>query len=258
MIPKRRSILLLSSLLLLSLPAQAEDVEEAKRHFEKAEQAYKLGDFTVAIREYEASYKAWANPAFLFNIAQAHRQQYTLDRKPFHLHKALTLYKTYLREAPKPANAETVRQIITELKQIVSAVEDRAQGDAKKNKHGTLKIHGQAALGAKILLDGKSWGVVPRTGEVKPGVHQLELSKTGFKKWSTTIQVQGGAEIDIPVMLQPEGQATAAGSTPVYKKWWFWTIIAGSAAAVAGASVGIYYATASDDVPGYPQIDLRN
>ena len=251
---KALSILFLVGSLLVSTPCMAEDVEEAKRHFEKAETAYKMGEFKVALRNYEAAYKAWTNPAFLFNMAQAHRQQYALDKKPFHLHKALTLYKTYLREAPKPQNKEIVKRIIGELKQILSAVEARAkeprQGD------GTLSIHGQMAVGAAITLDGKPWGTVPRTGKVKPGVHQLAISKSGYAPWNTTIQVQAGAKVDIPVMLRAEHSGGATASTPVYKKWWFWAAVVGGAAAVAGASVGIYYGT-RDDVPDYPQIDLR-
>ena len=255
MIRTRLSILFLVASLLVSTPVVAEDVEEAKRYFEKAETAYKMGDFKVALRNYEAAYKAWTNPAFLFNMAQAHRQQYTLDKKPFHLHKALTLYKTYLREAPKPQNKDIVKRIISELKQILSAVEARAKEDPQKGD-GTLSIHGQLAVGASITLDGKPWGTVPKTGKVKPGVHQLGISKSGYAPWNTTIQVQAGSSVDIPVMLQARGSNGRSTSTPVYKKWWFWAVVVGGAAAVAGASVGIYYGT-RDDVPAYPQIDLR-
>ena len=253
MIRTRLSILSLVASLLVSTPCLAEDVEEAKRSFEKAETAYKLGDFNVALRNYEAAYKAWSNPAFLFNMAQAHRQQYSLDKKSFHLHKALTLYKTYLREAPKPQNKEIVKRIIGELKQILSAVEARA--NEPKTGDGTLSIHGQLAVRAAITLDGKPWGTVPRTGKVKPGVHQLAISKSGYAPWETTIQVQAGAKVDIPVMLRAAGGGAKA-SAPVYKKWWFWAAVVGGAAVVAGASVGIYYGT-RDDVPDYPQIDLR-
>ena len=260
MIRTRLSILSLSvaASLLCVTPVRGEDVEEAKRHFEKAETAYKMGDFQVALRKYEAAYKAWTNPAFLFNMAQAHRQQYALDKKPSHLHRALTLYKTYLREAPKPQNKETVKRIINELKQILAALEARANEPLRGD--GKLVIHGQIAAGASITLDGKPWGTVPRTAEIKPGVHQLEIHKPGFAPWSTTVQVEAGTKVDIPVMLQAEGGAGggAAGSTPVYKKWWFWAVVVGGAAAVTGTTLGIYYGTREEDLPDHPYIDLRN
>lgn len=253
MIRTRLSILSLVASLLVCAPCLAEDAEEAKRHFKKAETAYKLGEFKTALQHYEAAYKAWTNPAFLFNMAQAHRQQYTLDKKSFHLHKALTLYKTYLREAPKPQNEQIVRKIINELKQILSAVEARA----KENKgDGVLSIHGQEAKGATITLDGKPWGAVPKSAKVKPGMHQLEIAKSGYAPWSTSVQVQAGGKVDIPVMLRRADSGGATSSTPVYKKWWFWAAVAGGAAVVAGGAVGIYYGT-RDDVPDYPQIDLR-
>ncbi len=253
MIRTRLSILSLVASLLVCAPCLAEDAEEAKRHFQKAETAYKLGEFKTALQHYEAAYKAWNNPAFLFNMAQAHRQQYTLDKKPFHLHKALTLYKTYLREAPQPQNEQIVRKIIGELKQILSAVEARAK---EKKGDGVLSIHGQEAKGATITLDGKAWGTVPKSAKVKPGMHQLEINKGGYAPWSTSVQVQGGGKVDIPVMLRRADGGGGATSTPVFKKWWFWAAVVGGAAVVAGGAVGIYYGT-RDDVPDYPQIDLR-
>lgn len=48
------------------------------------------------------------------------------------------------------------------------------------------------------------------------------------------------------------GDASAtATATPLYKRWWFWTVVAGGAAALAGGAVGIYYGTR-----GNPGTDL--
>ena len=66
----------------------------------------------VPAQEYEAAYRAMPDPAFLFNIAQSQRQQYYQDKKPGRLQKALSLYKSYLREMPKVQNRETVRKIL--------------------------------------------------------------------------------------------------------------------------------------------------
>ena len=37
--------------------------------------------------------------------------------------------------------------------------------------------------------------------------------------------------------------SAAAATRPVYKRWWFWALVAGGVAGAAGATAGIYYGT---------------
>lgn len=244
----------LLGLVILSAEARAADEEEAKIHFDKAQTAYKLGKYAEAIREYEAAYRAMPDAAFLFNIAQSHRQQYRLDRRTKHLQKALTLYKSYLREMPLAPNKETVQKIIEELKSLLTAVEDQTQDEKKKAR---IMLRGDQAQGAQVTIDDKVAGTIPLSLEVEPGVHLVKVTKEGHEPWSTSVNVEPGGKLDLPVMLQrtTPTDGTRQTETPVYKKWWFWTII--GAVAVAGAGTGIYFATRGDEIPPYPQIDLR-
>jgi hypothetical protein len=41
----------------------------------------------------------------------------------------------------------------------------------------------------------------------------------------------------------PEASSGAGARPPVYKRWWFWTLVGAGVAAGAGAGVGIYYGT---------------
>lgn len=246
---------LAASLTLVAGPARAGDVEEAKLHFEKAQTAYKLGQFDEAIREYEAAYRAMPDPAFLFNIAQSERQQYRLDKKPQRLHKSLSLYKSYLREMPKANNRETVQKLIEELHQLISAMETQQPEDKNKDRPARLVIRGESAEGGQVTLDGKLLGTVPLAREVEPGVHLVRVTKQGYKPYSTSVDVSGGSKIDLPVALEPVAGVQAKQGTPVYKTWWFWTIV--GVAVAGGAGTGIYFATRGDDIPAMPEIDLR-
>jgi hypothetical protein len=58
-------------------------------------------------------------------------------------------------------------------------------------------------------------------------------------------------------VLERQGSSTApppTKSTPVYKKWWFWTIIG---AVAVGAGVGIYFGARSSGPTAMPELDLR-
>lgn len=237
--------------------ARAGDEEEAKLHFEKAQTAYKLGQFEEAIREYEAAYRAMPDAAFLFNIAQSQRQQYRLDKKPFRLHKALSLYKSYLREMPQASNRETVQKLIDELHQLLSSMEDQAQQAEQndKNREARLVIRGESAEGGQVTLDGKLVGTVPLSLKVEPGVHLVRVTRAGHKPYSTSITVSAGLKLDLPVALESVSGGGRDEGTPVYKAWWFWTII--GVAVAGGAGTGIYFATRGDDIPAMPEIDLR-
>ncbi len=239
---------------LLAVPARArgEDPEEAKRHFDKAEVAYRLGRYAEAIEEYEAAYKAMPEPAFLFNVAQAHRQQYQLDKKVDHLHKALQLYNNYLRYSPEAKNRDVVRNLIVGLRGLLRDLETQSHSASKP---GTLVLRADpSALGAIVRLDGKAIGTIPLSKEVSPGVHTVEAIREGYAPWSTTVTVAAGSQLEVPVLMQPLGVA-APTRTPIYKRWWFWTILGAVAAGAAGT--GIYLGTRGESAPSMPQIDLR-
>ena len=230
------------------------DQAAAREHFRRAEMAYKLGKYSVAIREYEAAYKAMAAPAFLFNIAQSYRQQYLIDREPKHLQKALALYRSYLRETRNPPNRQAVRKLIQELEAVVSQLQSSADG-AKAEAPGKLVVESEEHMGAQVELDGKPIGQVPLSIDVPPGKHRVAVRQSGFRPWSGAVSVASGTVLRLPVRLvRLAARTPVVRSKPFYKRWWFWTAV--GAVVVGGTGLGIYLGTRSDD-PASPQIDLR-
>ena len=58
----------------LAQPKPANDAKaEAQERYQVGLQAYNVGDFDVAIKEWKLCYRLHASPQFLFNIAQAYR-----------------------------------------------------------------------------------------------------------------------------------------------------------------------------------------
>ena len=89
--------------------AQAQDdAGLARAHFNKGTRFYEVGDYLQALDEFKAAHMAKTDPAFLFNIAQCHRQL-------GHLDQAVTLYKRYLAASPNAANRAEVEKRIADL-----------------------------------------------------------------------------------------------------------------------------------------------
>jgi tetratricopeptide (TPR) repeat protein len=70
----------------------------ARAHFDKAEKAFNLGHFDDALTSYQAAYEALPLPAFLFNIAQCHRNLRNREQAVF-------FYQRYLSLAPDAPTA---------------------------------------------------------------------------------------------------------------------------------------------------------
>ena len=89
--------------------------DNAKAMFQDGERNFQLGKFEAAIEAYERAFNLDPQPAFIFNIALAHRRQYEIDGKLEHLLRARELYRNYLKLDPDSPNRPGVEKLITEL-----------------------------------------------------------------------------------------------------------------------------------------------
>ena len=82
--------------------------QQARAEFERGQRQYDLARFDRAIGHYSRAYELLPLPAFLFNIAQCHRQlgEYR---------KAAFFYRRYLDTAESPPNAEVARTLLKEV-----------------------------------------------------------------------------------------------------------------------------------------------
>jgi tetratricopeptide (TPR) repeat protein len=103
--------------------AQQDDVdtEVARRHFQKGSQFYSSGDYSAALREFDAARRAYASPAIDYNIARCHDR---LENLP----AAVEYYERYLataKDAPDAAEiarrVEVLRQRIGDQKPAIEA-----------------------------------------------------------------------------------------------------------------------------------------
>src|SRR5262249_14609588 len=92
------------ALLLIALLPDPETA--ARQHFEKAERAYRVGNYDVAVDEYQAAYDAKPAPELLYDLAQALRKRFAVAGATGDLRRGIEVFRAYLREDPQTPKRE--------------------------------------------------------------------------------------------------------------------------------------------------------
>lgn len=98
-------------------PARAQssaEVQQAREHFKRGDQAFKADRFEEAYKEWESGYKLSGRPLFLLNMAHA-------ERRRGELAGARTLYKKYLLMEPTTDLRGEVEQVLAEIDSALGA-----------------------------------------------------------------------------------------------------------------------------------------
>ena len=64
-----------------------------------------------------------------------------------------------------------------------------------------------APAGAAVELDGVAVGTAPGTFQVRPGVHEVRVTREGYATWEKTVAFADGQTLDIPMELSAVGLA---------------------------------------------------
>lgn len=165
----RRAALL--ALLCSAHVAAADARDDAKREFTAGQAADKQGDYQGAIEHYLRAYDYVAHPFALYNVAVDYEQ---LGK----LREAAHYYQTYL-EAPEATDRERVRAKIAELKSKPSRFDVVTDPD-----------------GAKLSVDGQSYGTTPFSGRLKGGAHRIVVERDD-KRDEKTVTVEFGEPVQL-------------------------------------------------------------
>jgi tetratricopeptide (TPR) repeat protein len=210
-------------------PEKAPDKAKAREAFRIAIRHYNLDEFKEALESFKEAYRSFDDPSFLFNIGQCERQ---LGQKQEALHS----YKAYLRESPSAPNRGEVARLINGL---------------------------EAALRQEQSSRGMPpTGVMPDKGvapaePTPPATSPSGPSPSPASPSSTT----PSPSVETPPPAQPDNGASltatseAPKTTPVYKRWWLWTVVG---VVAAGAAVGVAVAATRPAAINYPSSTTTN
>ncbi|MGZ3406679.1 MAG: hypothetical protein ACXVAN_09585 [Polyangia bacterium] len=204
-------------ILLVAVPARADNTSEARAHFEAGNAAYALGDYAAAAQEYEKAFALRSDPALLYNAAQAHR---VAGNKP----RALLLYQNYLRVyGSQVSNRAEVQRHIATLKQAIE-VEQQSQSSPPTTP---------APLGtAPAPAHPETTPTAPPTNAPPP---------TATEPPATSPTPAAGNALTATAPTREE--------RPLIKKPWFWAVVGGAALVVAGVGIGLGVGLSGDKNP---------
>ncbi|MBN2576244.1 MAG: tetratricopeptide repeat protein [Deltaproteobacteria bacterium] len=218
--------------------------QEAKARFTTGQRHYNLNEFAEALIEFKEAYRLLPDPAFLYNLGQCERQL-------GHHEEALRFYRSFLREEPKAPNRLEVLNKIEELEAAIKSKEAEAEKAVppppalEPAKPVSPPAEAQPAVAPAPLPPpvptGASAGATP-----PPAPAQEAQPLPATPPVNPEIATGPSDPIDLTASQTPQPEA---GTTPVYKRWWFWTA---AAVVVAGAGIGIYAATSGGgtEIPG--------
>ena len=172
-----------------------EQIEEARRHFDRGLALFDHNDYSGALAEFQRSYDLSGRPSLLFNIAAAWQ---AMHRYP----EAITAMQRYLAESPdlRPTERREAERTLHELEGMIAHVRVATE-----------------PANAAVTLDGRPLSTGANVS-VGPGVHVLEATFEG-RRAREEFTIASGEERELRLVIQgattvvpPTGPATLAVS----------------------------------------------
>ena len=126
---------------LLPGTALADERDDAKRHFVAASEAYKAGDYTLALEEFLAANDILAHPNNLYNIARTTEKLGDLDG-------ALGYYRDVVEQSPE--TNERAEAAIARLEEALAVVVVEAPAAAPAGSATAEEIERLRAIAAEL------------------------------------------------------------------------------------------------------------
>jgi tetratricopeptide (TPR) repeat protein len=222
----------------------------AKQKFQEGQTAYDVGQFDEALTAYTEAYKLKALPAFLFNIAQCHRQLKNWERAAF-------FYRRYLKLSPNAPNADQTRELLAEVeKRAAEAPSSPAVATAPAPAEtapvpppaafvpppSSAPATGPSAAGTTsppppAAAPKTEWSEIPTATPSAPAAPNPATSETASTR---TVVAEADSIHVVPAV--PIGETEKKNDKPVYDQAWFWLVVVGAVVVAAAATTSIVYA----------------
>jgi len=227
---------LLLALMLPGALAAGDDKVRARRLYDEGEAEYKAGHFLEAARRFEQAHAELPRHALLWNIGQAYRHQFDIDRDPERLVRAREAFRGFAQKAQSATDVRDGQDAAAEADRRLAAFE--ANQAARDAVAGAVRIPAPASpwprdqsarltLVTSLSLIGG--GVLTAAGGMALGLLAHGEAQTVQASSTAAAPVPFGTVAD----HQSRGQALATASYVFYG--------VGAAGVLAGAAVAVLH-----------------
>jgi tetratricopeptide (TPR) repeat protein len=215
--------------------ARAEDaraVELARSLYEAGAQAYAVGKYAAAIKAFEEALRLAPRPSIVYSLAQAHRRQYVLTKKPENLRAAIALFREYTSKVEQGGRLDDAAEALAQLEPLAQRLDAEApssgspspgasspgapsssapsssapSSSAPASSQLAQLMVSTSIAGATVSLDGGAPTPAPYIQDVQPGRRKLKVMAPGHFDYERELDVKPGAVVpllDIPLREKP-------------------------------------------------------
>ncbi len=204
---------------------------QAKKLFVEGVKLFDEGYYPQAIAKFQTALRLFRNPRIHARIALCYKW---IGNNL----KALHHYERFLAEfRPRTGNRKDHlirKRIEVEVRNLLKLV-------------ARIRVRMQTPAGAEVQIDGRIIGRAPLEREIRhnPGSVTVTAGAKGFYPFRRVLRLTVGATTTVRISLikiKPGVRIVTRPSTPVYRRWWFWTVVGfGVAAAATATTLGVYY-----------------
>lgn len=182
------------------------DEASARKKYDAGERAYNLGEFDKAVALFKEAYADWAEPAFLFNIAQTYRQMGDCKQALFFYKRFLALKQNDTKKPIRPGLQTEVEKRIVELEECIrrelaskppDALDSGTAGSSQTGQTG--QTGGTGATGTPTPTNASTTTAQapeqPDQGEPDEGEEEPTEAPTGLQPKVVSVRLDGGAAL---------------------------------------------------------------
>jgi tetratricopeptide (TPR) repeat protein len=172
--------------------ARADEQQQARALFQRAEMSFHEGRFGEALRDYQAAYERKPLPGFLFNIGQCYRLVGLYE-------PARTYFKRFIAENPPPAQRKLAEEVIDDL-ELLQSQQRHISGMAVGSS--AIMVSKTTAAGVDLLM-------------LPPPEHAIVESRPVYRRWWFWTLVGGTVAGGVAVaVVAAGGRGGPQGSLP--------------------------------------------
>lgn len=204
---------LLAALLLGAPSARAqqaaEPVAKAKMLFDAGAQAYSRGQYAASIQAFNEAYRLSPRPGIVFSLAQAHRKQYFIAKKPENLREAIRHYREYSSMVGQGGRQADAAEALAELEPLaarldVSAPTGTQAVTPQETRRETQIMVSSQTPGVRVSLDGGKPQEAPIIQEITPGKHRVKATAPGFITYERDLAIAEGSVLPLDLTLREQ------------------------------------------------------